>query len=135
MIDFMSDCCPKCNEPWSRCQCGSDSVINVVDASIPETTLLEDIIAFCDLIPPNAIEEVFQVLKFGLTKHPNNDWDTVSIAEHIQHGFEHLNETCMDSTVGTKEDESGLHHLAHAICRLLFALELVIRKERQNEQT
>lgn len=74
-----------------------------------------------DLLPPRAVEIVGAVLAYGAEKYaPNNwakgaDWSRYTGAA-LRHVFAHLR--------GEDNDpETGLPHLAHATCCLLFLLE------------
>lgn len=73
------------------------------------------------LIPPQAIIEISKVLTFGAHKYDDNNWQYVDNAKSryadalLRHIFAWLD--------GEQTDpESGLHHLAHAGCNILFLL-------------
>lgn len=76
-----------------------------------------------DLIPPLALEDVARVLEFGARKYAPDNWRKVEgwrwryLRAGIGHIYSHLRGERMDL-------ESGFPHLAHAICCLLFVLEL-----------
>lgn len=76
-----------------------------------------------DLIPPFALQDVAAVLEFGARKYAPDNWRKVEGARWrylragIGHTFAVLRGERLDS-------ESGLPHLAHAICSLMFVLEL-----------
>ena len=83
-----------------------------------------------DLIPDAALAEVIKVLKFGEKKH-GEAWKTQTIEKHRLHGSTHA----IHSTFETiREQESGLPHLAHAVCRYLFALELQLQAEKRDSR-
>ena len=74
------------------------------------------------LVPPHALEEVAQILTFGAKKYSRDNWKKVP----------HLRERYFDAAQrhmwALKRDEkidpeSGKHHMAHAICCLMFYLE------------
>jgi hypothetical protein len=72
-----------------------------------------------DLLPSEAVLAAGRVLAFGLEKHPDELWKTLSVEDHVaactRHLFTHLG--------GEKQDnESSESHLAHALCRLAFAI-------------
>lgn len=76
-----------------------------------------------DLLPPKALKEVVQVLTHGAGKYAPENWRQVEgwRWRYMRAGFGHL----WDWWGGEKVDkESGLPHLAHAICSLMFLLEL-----------
>jgi hypothetical protein len=72
-----------------------------------------------DLLPSEAVLSAGRVLAFGLEKHPDELWKTLSVEEHIaacvRHQYKFLG--------GEQTDpETGESHLAHALCRLAFAI-------------
>ena len=74
------------------------------------------------LLPPYALEETVKVLTFGAQKYERNNWI------HVQDGkrryFDALQRHVWAWKKGEVNDpESGLHHLAHAMCCLMFLYE------------
>lgn len=72
-----------------------------------------------DLIPPDFIIELGNVLKHGAEKYAPNDWQTLPYAEdrYYAAALRHL----LAYRKGEKVDkESGLSHLSHAACNLAF---------------
>ena len=74
------------------------------------------------LLPPNSIVEVGKVLTYGAEKYDPENWRKVDDLQNrytsaaLRHIFAHME--------GEKNDEeTGLSHLAHAMCCLLFKLE------------
>lgn len=73
------------------------------------------------LLPLEALESVVDVLEFGARKYAPGQWQRVpnARARYIDAAFRHL----VAAAKGDDEDpESGLPHLAHAGCCILFAL-------------
>ena len=73
------------------------------------------------LLPTGSVERVIDVLEFGATKYAPNNWQHVSDARtrYYDATMRHLSAWWQ----GEKYDaESGLHHLAHAACCILFLL-------------
>ena len=70
-----------------------------------------------------ALEEVAKVMQYGANKYSRKNWDKVDDKErYISATYRHL---MLGYQQGEAIDkESGLSHLAHAICSLLFLLEL-----------
>lgn len=70
-----------------------------------------------DLLPSEAVLAAGRVLAFGLEKHPDELWKTLSVAEHcaaaLRHIYEHQN---------GPDPETSESHLAHALCRIAFAI-------------
>jgi hypothetical protein len=77
-----------------------------------------------DLLPFKALEEVVLVLTFGANKYAPDGWRQVP--NHKPRYFA----ACLRHLVAwffkgeIRDPESGLHHLAHAACCVLFMLEL-----------
>ncbi len=76
-----------------------------------------------DLLPWKSLREVVGVLTFGAIKYAPDNWRHVpdAKARYTSAFFRHV-----EAWRGgeTHDPETGLHHLAHAICCLLFLLEL-----------
>lgn len=75
------------------------------------------------LLPWDGVEEIVKVLEFGAKKYDRDNWKHVSNAEvrYMAAAFRHL----IAHNNGEKTDsETGLSHLAHASCCLLFLLAL-----------
>jgi hypothetical protein len=85
------------------------------------------------LLPPKATVEVAKVLTFGATKYDEENWRKLEDAQKrysggaLRHIFSHLD--------GELEDpETNLSHLAHAICCLMFKLELELENGKSEEE-
>jgi hypothetical protein len=79
------------------------------------------------LVPWDGLEEIVKVLEFGARKYARDNWKHVLGADtrYQAAAFRHL----IAYNTGEKVDqETGLSHLAHAGCCLLFLLSL----EKQN---
>ena len=73
------------------------------------------------LLPVGAINQVVQVLEFGSKKYADNNWQKVPNARtrYYDAVMRHIDAWWR----GEKTDsETGLHHLAHAICCLMFLM-------------
>ena len=73
------------------------------------------------LLPFSSVEDILKVLEYGAKKYERDNWKRVPNAVHryqaafFRHAVAYLN--------GEKDDpESGLSHLAHAACCLLFLI-------------
>jgi hypothetical protein len=75
------------------------------------------------LIPPMAEVEVAKVLTFGANKYADNNWRKVdnAMTRYMDAALRHINAYRSGETL---DSESGLGHLAHATCCLMFMLEL-----------
>lgn len=76
-----------------------------------------------DLLPPEAVEEVVRVLQFGADRYGRNNW------KHLQNATDRYYAATMRHIQKWRkgqqiDSDSGLPHLAHAICSLIFLLEL-----------
>jgi len=85
------------------------------------------------LLPPVALEEVTKVLTYGAKKYEPENWRYVDNA--LNRYFDALQRHVWAWKQGQKEDpETGLHHMAHAICCALFICELEILNRKDSEQ-
>jgi hypothetical protein len=74
-----------------------------------------------DLLPLDAIEKIVEVMTFGAEKYEPNNWRNVKISRYFAALFRHITAWYK----GEKYDsESGLTHLSHALCNLMFILWL-----------
>lgn len=76
-----------------------------------------------NLLPPKAVLEVAKVLTFGAEKYDAENWRKLDnlqsryTAGALRHIFAHMDGEQLDP-------ETELSHLAHALCCLLFKLEI-----------
>jgi hypothetical protein len=74
------------------------------------------------LLPPLALEETVKVLTFGAQKYERDNWQKVPDSKRRY--FDALQRHVWAWKQGEKIDnESGIHHLAHAMCCLMFLYE------------
>lgn len=76
-----------------------------------------------DLLPHHAVAQVVAVLSFGAQKYEPDNWRAVQgwRWRYYAAAWRHA----VAWWLGERHDpESGLHHLAHAACCMLFLLEL-----------
>ena len=74
-----------------------------------------------DLLPLGALEEIAKVLSFGSRKYDDDNWRKVPNLRRRYFGAALRHVTAW--RLGEITDpETGLHHLAHAACNLLFVL-------------
>jgi hypothetical protein len=74
------------------------------------------------LLPPLALEETVKVLTFGAQKYERDNWQKVPDAKRRY--FDALQRHVWAWKQGEQIDpESGIHHLAHAMCCLMFLHE------------
>jgi hypothetical protein len=79
------------------------------------------------LVPWEGMDEVVKVLEFGAKKYARDNWKKVEHADtrYLAAAFRHL---IQHNAGETADKETGLSHLAHATCCMLFLLAL----EKQN---
>lgn len=74
-----------------------------------------------DLLPWKQIKNVVDVLTFGARKYADNNWQKVE--KPRERYFAAFQRHISDWWGGEKNDpESGLPHLAHAVCCLIFLM-------------
>lgn len=81
------------------------------------------------LVPPLALLEVAKVLTFGAKKYSPNNWKKIEDLQsrYTDASLRHI----LDHMLGIDlDEESGLDHLAHAICCLMFKLEDKLEKSK-----
>lgn len=73
-----------------------------------------------DLIEPEFIESVGQVVTYGAQKYEPNNWQGVEDAtdRYYAAAMRHL----LAYRKGERLDESGLSHLAHVACNIMFLM-------------
>ena len=86
-----------------------------------------------NLLPPKAILEVAKVLTFGAEKYDAENWRKLDdlqsryTAGALRHIFAHMDGEKLDP-------ETNLSHLAHAMCCLLFKLEIELEERLKEEE-
>ena len=84
------------------------------------------------LLPPKALIEVSKVLTFGAEKYDEENWRKLDNLQNrytggaLRHLFAHMDGELNDP-------ETNYSHLAHAICCLLFKLEIELEKDSKEE--
>jgi len=76
-----------------------------------------------DLVPPFALEEIAKVMTFGAKKYAPDNWKHVDNAKARYTGAAMRHMESYRQGIDT-DSETGLHHLAHAACCLMFLIEL-----------
>lgn len=85
------------------------------------------------LLPPKATIEVANVLTFGAKKYDEQNWRKLDNLQNrytggaLRHIFAHIDGE-------TQDEDSGHSHLAHAICCLLFKLEIELENGKNKEK-
>lgn len=98
------------------------------------TTKHDDGKARWHLVPVEAMEEVVRVLDYGARKYAPDNWRTVPEAHdrYCSAALRHLvaHRKHMRGNGPAHDTESGLSHLAHALCCLLFLLQFEMERAR-----
>ena len=85
------------------------------------------------LLPPKAIVEIAKVLTFGAEKYDAENWRKLDDLQNrytagaLRHIFAHMDGEKLDP-------ETGLSHMAHALCCLLFKLEIELEDGESKEE-
>lgn len=83
------------------------------------------------LLPPIALEETAKVLTYGAEKYEEENWRRVPGAEdrYFDAALRHM----WAWKQGQMNDpETNLHHMAHAVCCLMFIAELsILNREKK----
>ena len=86
-----------------------------------------------NLLPPKAIVEISKVLTFGAEKYDAENWRKLDDLQNrytagaLRHIFAHMDGEELDP-------ETNLSHLAHAMCCLLFKLEIELEERLKEEE-
>ena len=83
-----------------------------------------------DLLPFDAVEEIVKVLMYGANKYDDHNWRKVDNAEdrYFSACIRHLT---AHQAGELRDPESGLYHLAHAACCLIFMQWFALEKDRK----
>jgi len=74
-----------------------------------------------DLLPLEQVEEIVKVLSFGAIKYAPNQWQHVPNAEN-RYFAAMMRHIKAYQSGEIKDNESGLPHLAHAACCIIFIM-------------
>jgi len=86
-----------------------------------------------DLMPELAEKEVVKVLTHGSLKYDDDNWAKVDNLK--QRYFAAMRRHVSDWRLNEKYDkESNYHHLAHAICCLIFILQTELEEDNAEEE-
>ena len=75
-----------------------------------------------DLLPFRSLDLIVEILGHGARKYGEYNWEGVSSERYIAACLRHVSKYVQGEVI---DGDSGLHHLAHAACSLLF----IIHKE------
>lgn len=119
--------CSKCNTAYSALlghECDileweTGNVLGITEPSIKEGTKFDTGKLQYSLIPTSATKALAEVLTYGASKYAPNNWQLVQDGEkrYLDALFRHL-EAFRSGEVN--DEESGLHHLSHALTNVVF---------------
>ena len=84
------------------------------------------------LLPPKSILEIGRVLTYGAEKYDEENWRKLDNLQDrytsaaLRHIFAHIDGE-------EKDEETQLSHLAHAMCCLLFKLEIELEQKSKEK--
>lgn len=85
-----------------------------------------------DLLDPYAIEQLSKVLSFGSKKYSAWNWsEGISYSRLIGAALRHLFAFMRGQDL---DEESGLPHLAHCMCCLMFLLGMTVRHPEKDDR-
>jgi hypothetical protein len=78
-----------------------------------------------DLMPWDALEEVVKVITFGCKKYDDRNWEKgLDYGRLIGSTMRHLSKWFRGVEI---DDDSGINHLAHVACNVIFLLTYCLR--------
>jgi hypothetical protein len=84
------------------------------------------------LLPPLALAETVKVLTFGAEKYEPDNWKFVPDSKRRY--FDAMERHIWAYKMGEQLDpESGIHHLAHAMCCLMFLYEHDVKYSKEEK--
>jgi hypothetical protein len=87
-----------------------------------------------ELLPMDCVEDVVKILTFGSKKYGPNNWQEVDNANDRYYAalMRHLTANRKGEVL---DEESGLSHLAHAMCNVVFLLWLEKHKDGKDKES
>jgi hypothetical protein len=76
------------------------------------------------LLPFAAVDEVVKVLTYGAAKYDRFNWEKVEAVRYQAATMRHFSTHMQGEKI---DQESGISHLAHAICSLLYLLDFELK--------
>ena len=83
------------------------------------------------LVPPNALDDVVTVLTYGAQKYDRNNWQHLEDLDNRYFAAAQRHLWALQRGE-TTDDETGIHHAAHAICCMMFLLEFYYLQTAKN---
>jgi hypothetical protein len=76
------------------------------------------------LLPFAAVDEVVKVLTYGAAKYDRFNWEKIEAVRYQAATMRHFSTHMQGEKI---DPESGISHLAHAICSLLYLLDFELK--------
>lgn len=83
------------------------------------------------LVPPNALDDVVKVLTYGAQKYDRNNWKFLENLDNRYFAAAQRHLWALQRGE-TTDEETGIHHAAHAICCMMFLLEFYYLQTAKN---
>lgn len=77
------------------------------------------------LVPFKALDEVVKVLTYGAAKYDRFNWEKVEARRYQAAALRHISAYMQGEKI---DPESGINHLAHAACSLLFLTDFDLKE-------
>ena len=82
------------------------------------------------LVPFKSMDEVVKVLTYGAAKYDRFNWEKVEPRRYQAAAMRHISAYMQGEKI---DPESGINHLAHAVCSLLFLTDFDLRESEFRE--
>jgi len=80
------------------------------------------------LVPFKSMDEVVKVLTYGAAKYDRFNWEKVEPRRYQAAALRHISAYMQGEKI---DPESGINHLAHAVCSLLFLTDFDLKESRE----
>jgi len=113
-------------------------IINTAGAKIDKDGLIKGPMKFDDgkrdwsLLPYDSIEEIAKVLEFGKIKYAAWNWTEGGGFKYTRVFNASMRHLLAFMRGEDKDPDSGLSHIAHLACNVLFLLHFILNKEKYN---
>ena len=80
------------------------------------------------LVPFGAMDQVVKVLTYGAKKYDRFNWEKVESRRYQAAALRHISAYMQGEKI---DPESGVNHLAHAICSILFLTDFDLKESAE----
>lgn len=85
-----------------------------------------------DLLPLDAVEKIVEIMTYGAVKYKPNNWQKVEAWRYKAALLRHLVAIYKGEVY---DQESGLSHMAHVGCNVLFLIWKELHEDDENEDS